>query len=87
MEAVRKIIDSDSLEGIISLPKIFKNRKVEVIVFLTDDRTGLPSLKSDEIDTMLKGSVTESLIGCIPYSGQPLGEYRSERLAKYDRAH
>ena len=37
MEAVRKILDSTSLEPIIPLPKSFRNKKVEVVVFLHEE--------------------------------------------------
>ena len=85
MEAVRQIIDSNSLNGIIPLPTFFKNKKVEVIVFLTEDNTELPSISGNDIDLMLKGSITESLIGALPHSGKTLDDYRLERLSKYER--
>jgi len=34
MEAVRQIIDSNLLNGVMPLPKYFQNKKVEIIVFL-----------------------------------------------------
>jgi len=33
---------------------------------------------------MLKGSLTETLIGIVSDSGKSLEEYRDERLRKYD---
>lgn len=86
MEAVRQIINSDLLTGVISLPKGFQNKKVEVIVFLKEEKTILPSLTKNDIDVMLKGSVTESLIGVLPESDMTLEDYRAERLSKYERA-
>lgn len=84
MEAFRKIIDSSLLSGVLSLPKDFQNKKVEIIVFLTEEKAVLPSLTKSDIDAMLKGSVTESLIGILPYSDMFLDDYRSERLSKYE---
>ena len=39
----------------------------------------------NDIDAMLKGSITESLIGVIPDTGNTLEDYRAERLSKYER--
>ena len=85
MEAVRQIIDSKLLNGVISLPKDFHNKKVEVIVFLKEEPSPMPSLTKSDIDIMLKGSITESLIGILPQSNMELEDYRSERLNKYER--
>ena len=85
MEAVRKIIDSSLLSGVISLPRDFQNKKVELIVFLTDEKTALPPLSRDDIGAMLKGSITESLIGALPGSDMSIEGYRAERLNKYER--
>ncbi len=85
MEAVRRVIDSSLLSGVIPLPKNFQNKRVELIVFLSDEKTALPSLSKADIEAMLKGSVTESLIGVLPDSGMSIDEYRSERLEKYER--
>ena len=38
----------------------------------------------DDFDAMLEGSVTESLIGALPYSDKALEDYRAERLGKYE---
>ena len=86
MEAVRQIIDSRLLNGVVSLPKFFQNKKVEIIVFLKEEKTAMPKLAMNDIDEMLKGSVTESLIGSVPKSNMTLEDYRAERLNKYERA-
>ena len=86
MEAVRHIIDSSLLNGVIPLPKGFQNRNVEVIILLKEEKTELPSLKKGDIDKLLKGSVTELLIGALLHSGMSIEDYRSERLMKYERA-
>ena len=81
---VRQIIDSNLLNDIIPLPRTFQNKKVEVIVLLPEEKADLPSLTEDEINEMLKGSITETLIGAVPDSGKSLEDYRSERLKKYE---
>jgi predicted Zn-dependent protease with MMP-like domain len=89
MEAVRQIMDSNLLNGIVSLPKRFHNKKVEVIVFL-DEPPQNKSIKSmsdltlEDIDGLVKGSIAESLLGILPDDGTTLEEYRAERLKKYD---
>ena len=86
MEAVKQIVDSKLLNGVISLPRNFQNKKVEIIVFLNEENTAMPKLTIKEIDEMLKGSVTESLIGSVPQSNMTLDDYRAERLKKYELA-
>ena len=85
MNAVRHIIDSTALDGIISLPKPFQNKKVEIVISLADEEHDSPFLNKAAIDELLSGSVTESLIGSIPRSSMSLDGYRAERLSKYDR--
>ena len=86
MEAVKQIIDSKLLNGVISLPKNFQNKEVEIIVFLKEEQTVMPKLTMNDIDEMLKGSITESLIGSVPQSNMTLEDYRAERLKKYESA-
>jgi len=86
VEAVRQVMDSSLLNGIIPLPKGFQNRSVEVIVTLKEEKASLPRLKREDIDKLLEGSITESLIGALPDSGMSTEDYRSERLMKYERA-
>ena len=45
------------------------------------------SLTKNDIDLMLKGSVTESLIGALPQSDMTFEDYRAERLNKYEAIH
>ena len=86
MEVIKHIINSNSLNGVIPLPKLYQNRKVEVIISLIDEESRLPVMSKGDIDAMLNGSITESLIGILPGSAMSLEEYRSERLQKYERA-
>ena len=84
MEAVTQVVDSKLLSGIITLPKRFLNKKVEVVVTLNEEKTDIPKLTISDIDKMIKGTITEALIGIIPQSNMSLSDYRAERLAKYD---
>jgi hypothetical protein len=69
MEAVKQVVDGYLLKNIIELPEIFWNKKIEVIALATEEaaekKAELPRLTREEVDKMLKGSITESLIGCI----------------------
>ena len=85
MEAIKQVIDSKLLNGVISLPKNFQNKKVEIIIFLNEEKTTMMNFTMNDIDEMLKGSVTESLIGAVPQSDLLLNDYRAERLKKYER--
>ncbi|MCL2222221.1 MAG: hypothetical protein FWC20_03240 [Oscillospiraceae bacterium] len=58
MEAVRQVIDSTQLNGIIPLPKKFENKKVEIVVSLADRRTS-------------KTHQRKSLRGCLSKYANP----------------
>jgi hypothetical protein len=77
MEFVRKIVDSNVLDRVLPLPHSFHNHKVEVIVFPVQDR-------KTQLDDLMEGSITQSLIGAIPHSDITLDEIRALRLKKYD---
>ncbi len=47
-------------------------------------RKDLPQITKTDVNIMLKGSVTESLIGVLSDSNMSIEEYRSERLEKFD---
>lgn len=83
MEAVRKTIDGNVLNRVLPLPKSFRNRKVEVIVFPVSAPSVATKMTRAGMDEMMKGSVTESLIGIVPDSGRSLEDYREERLSGY----
>lgn len=85
MEAVRQVVNSNSLDGIVTLPKPFHNKKVEIIITLIDDSV-TPTITKSDIASLLSGSVTEMLVGAIPNTGKSLNDYRSERLSKYESA-
>ncbi len=77
MEAIRRYIDASSLMSIMALPETFKNRKLEVLVFPTDEQES----KKEKIDIE---SVVQSLIGVIPDVDMTLEELREERRHKYE---
>ena len=85
MEAIRQFVDSNLLNGVVSLPKSFQNKRVELVISLYEKTPILPKLRKSDIDTLLKGSVSETLIGVLPYSSKTIKDYRAERLEKYER--
>ena len=77
MEVVRKFVDADSLMSILSLPEAFRNRKLEVIVLPAEERVE----RKEMTDVKL---AVQALVGAIPNENMTLGEYREERLKKYE---
>ena len=77
MEAIRKYIDASSLMSIMTLPESFINRKLEVLVFPTEEQES----EREKIDIE---SVVQSLIGAIPDTDISLEELREERRHKYE---
>jgi hypothetical protein len=80
MEFVRKVIDSNALDQVISLPHSFHNQKVEILVFPVQDR-------KEQLNDLMEGSITQSLIVAIPHADISLDEIRALRLKKYDSNH
>ena len=78
MEFVRKIIDSNVLDQVLTLPHSFHNHQVEILVFPVQDR-------KTQLNNLMEGSITQSLIGAIPHPDITLDEIRALRLKKYDR--
>ncbi|MDR2744123.1 MAG: hypothetical protein LBB66_02835 [Desulfovibrio sp.] len=74
MEIVRQIVDSSLLDNVISLPISIQHRRVEVIVLPTTEDDAKLSVTSSEIDKMLEGSITQSLLGIIENQDISLGE-------------
>jgi hypothetical protein len=77
MEFVRKVIDSNALDQVLSLPHSFHNHKVEILIFPVQDR-------KKHLNDLMEGSITQSLIGAIPHAEISLDEIRALRLKKYD---
>ena len=63
--------------SIMALPESFKNRKLEVFVFPTEEKES----KKEKIDIE---SVVQLLIGVIPDVDMTLEELREERRHKYE---
>ena len=77
MEAIRKYIDASSLMAVMALPETFKNRKLEVLIFPTEEQ---------EPEKANIASVVQSLIGAIPATDLSLAEMQEERRRKYETA-
>ena len=86
MEYVRKIIDSSVLDHVLTLPRSFHNRKVEILIFPVPDKGKKINMNQKKIDELMEGSVTQSLIGAVPHPDITLEEIRSLRLQKYDNS-
>jgi hypothetical protein len=66
---VRGIVDSSVLDNVLSLPRSFHDRKVEVLVFpVREDKENKININQKEINELMEGSVTQSLIGAVPHS-------------------
>ena len=77
MEAIRKYIDASSLMAVMALLETFKNRKLEVLIFPTEEQ---------EPEKANIASVVQSLIGAIPATDLSLAEMQEERRRKYETA-
>jgi hypothetical protein len=82
----RQIVSAEELSGVIAIPQIFENKRVEVIIREAPESSPAPKIDMPDFENMLDGSITQSLIGIVPDSGKSLEEYRAERLSKYERA-
>lgn len=83
MEAIRQIIDSNLLNGIIQLPSEFHNKRVEVVVSVKEERR-LPKVTRAELDEMVKKSRMKKYAGIISDDGMTLEDYRAERMKKHE---
>lgn len=77
MEIIRKFVDAKTLMSIISLPNTMRNKRLEVIILPAEEDESCD--KNPDIE-----SIVDSLIGSIPDNGISLGDYRAERLKKYE---
>ena len=84
MEFVRQIVEGSELANVILLPASLRSGKVEVIVLPITEKEPPSKISGKDIDEMLEGSITQSLIGAIPISEISLEEIREERLRKYE---
>ncbi len=60
MEVIRKYVNASSLMTIMKLPDNFKNQKLEVIIFPTEEKESVEK-KEDVKD------IVQSLVGAISY--------------------
>ena len=79
MEVIRKFIDANTLMSIMALPEAFRNRKLEIIVFPTEEEA--TAQRGKDVP-----GIVQSLVGAIPYTDLTLLELRDERLRKYETA-
>ena len=79
-------MEGSELAYLIPLPMSLRSGKVEVIVLPIEKKARSQKVSGKNIDEMLEGSVTQSLIGAIPISKISLEEIREERLRKYESA-
>ena len=81
MEAVRQIIDSDLLEGIIPLPKSFRRKKIEIIAFIRDEWNAplnFYALSTEQFDAEIQKGLDDLDAGMVVSSTQARSEI--ERL-------
>lgn len=52
-----------------------------VVLLPLEDQKSIPKITRSELDSMLKGSMTESLLGAVQHKPISLDELREERLA------
>jgi hypothetical protein len=72
MTAVREIVDSSSLTGIFDLPPVFKNRKVEVIMFPVEETSHIiPKFTKAQIIEWSKSPKVQALVGVLVGAGLP----------------
>ena len=86
MEAIKQVVNSNLLGNIISLPASIKNKSIEITIVLKEEDKIIPPLTTQNIDSMLVGSVTKSLIGTLPNTNRTLNDYRAERLLNTPQA-
>jgi hypothetical protein len=87
MTQVRKIVDSSSLDGIFDLPSVFKNRKIEVIMFPVEEKTDkIPQFTMAQIEEWSQSPQVQALVGVLKDKGLPeditMKDIRQMRLAE-----
>ena len=86
MEFVRQIVEGSELANVILLPASLRRGKVEVIALPISEKAPPSKISAENMEEMLEGSITQSLIGAIPASEISLEEIREEWLRKYETA-
>ena len=72
MKAVRKIVDSDAIAGIVDLPPGFTNRKVEVLVFPVEDTADtMPHFTRAQMEEWSQSPKVQAIVGVLKDAGLP----------------
>jgi len=87
MTQVRKIVDSSSLADIFDLPPVFKNRKVEVIMFPVEEKADkIPQFTMEQVIKWSQSPQVQALVGVLKDKGLPeditMKDIRQMRLAE-----
>jgi hypothetical protein len=84
MQAVRKIVDAETLTGLFSLPRAFTNRRLEITIIPIEEtapvsakkpvkaaKPTLPRLTGRQIDEIVEKSAAKHLVGVLKGTGLP----------------
>ncbi len=87
MTQVRKIVDSSCLADIFDLPPVFKNRKVEVIMFPVEEKADkIPQFTMAQIEEAANAPEIQAIVGVLKDAGLPedisMKDIRQMRLAE-----
>jgi len=87
MTQVRKIVDSSSLADIFDLPPVFKNRKIEVIMFPVEEKADItPKFTMEQIIEWSQSPQVQALVGVLKDKGLPedisMKDIRQMRIAE-----
>ena len=85
MTTLRKIVDSNTLTNVFDLPADFKNKKVEIVIFLLEEKK-IPRLTMKQIEEWTKTPEIQSLSGALKTTDLPMNtsisDIRNERLSE-----
>jgi hypothetical protein len=84
MTTVRHIVDGNLLSGVVSLPESFLNTKLAITITPVAEDEGKSFITREELRSVLKGSITESISGVLPRTDKTIEDFRAERLSKYE---
>jgi len=87
MTQVRKIVDSSYLADIFDLPPVFKNRKIEAIMFPAEEKAEtIPKVTMAQIDEWTQTPELQALAGLLKGADLPpdisMKDIRQMRLAE-----
>ena len=85
MTTLRKIVDSNTLTNVFDLPADFKNKKVEIVIFLLEEKK-IPRLTMKQIEEWTKTPEIQSLSGALKttdlHMNTSISDIRNERLSE-----